>query len=255
MSIMIDQVDLQQMARPQGASLTAGERPVYSMRMEAGHDTFQTKSSRVYGELKRAITSGEFAPGFHLVRRDLVKKYGVSLSIVNEALARLVNDGLVESKEMYGTRVIDLDEASLRNEQVLREAVERHGVRLLAEHASEETLKTLLEEARNIDRWMNDIHHDETRGTLLHLEFHLKLARATGYSTLEDTLKRTSMRALLTSKFIRNQTVPHPRDFHEQLVRAIMTRNPATADARMQEHLNFSGAAKERRARARKSGA
>jgi DNA-binding GntR family transcriptional regulator len=202
-------------------------------------DPFQTKSSRVYGELKRTITSGGYAPGVHLVRRDLVKKFGVSLSIVNEALARLSSDGLVETKEMYGTRVINLDEPSLRNEFVLREAVERHGARLLAEHATDETLKMLLEESRLIDRWMNDIDHDEARGTLLHVEFHLKLARATGFTSLEDTLKRTSMRALLTTKFIRNQSLPHPRDFHEQLVKAIMSRDPSVADRKMREHLHY----------------
>jgi DNA-binding GntR family transcriptional regulator len=207
--------------------------------MEVAQDTFQTKSSRVYGELKRAITSGGYAPGIHLVRRDLVKKFGVSLSIVNEALARLSNDGLVETKEMYGTRVINLDEVTLRNELMLREAVERHAMRLLAEHASDEVLETLLDEAHTIDRWMNDINHDEKRGTQLHTEFHLKLARATGFSSLEDTLKRTSMRALLTTKFIENQAVPHPADFHEQLVKALLTRDPAIADKKMHEHLHY----------------
>src|SRR4051812_31897027 len=97
-------------------------------------DTFQTKSSRVYSELKRDISSGTFKPGEHLVRRDLVKRFGVSLSIVNEALGRLGSDGLVETKEMYGTRVIALSEKTLRDEFALREAIERHAVRLLVEH-------------------------------------------------------------------------------------------------------------------------
>ena len=67
--------------------------------MDATQDTFQTKSSRVYGELKRAITAGIYAPGVHLVRRDLVKRFGVSLSIVNEALGRLSNDELAGGDE------------------------------------------------------------------------------------------------------------------------------------------------------------
>src|SRR2546430_7598926 len=64
----------------------------------ASTDSFQTKSSQVYGELRRDITAGNYKPGQHLVRRDLVKRFGVSLSIVNEALGRLSSDGLVESK-------------------------------------------------------------------------------------------------------------------------------------------------------------
>jgi DNA-binding GntR family transcriptional regulator len=203
-------------------------------------DTFQTKSSRVYAEMKRDITNGAFRPGAHLVRRDLVKRFGVSLSIVNEALGRLGNDGLVETKEMYGTRVIALNGQTLREEFVLREAIERHVVRLLAEEGADELFKTLLDDARTIDRWMNELGHDEGQGSLLHLEFHLKLARSTGVGALEDSLKRTSIRALLTTRWLKNQRLPHPRDFHEQLVRVIMKRDPNLADAKMREHLHFA---------------
>ena len=203
-------------------------------------DTFQTKSSRVYSELKRDITAGAYKPGVHLVRRDLVKRFGVSLSIVNEALGRLSHDGLVETKEMYGTRVISLSTETLRDEFVLREAIERHVVRLLAEHAHADVLEELLAEAAKLDRCMNEPGGDETRATLLHLEFHLKLARATGYAALEDTLKRTSMRALLTTRWMTNQKIPHPVDFHQQLIREIMRRDAALADSKMRDHLHFA---------------
>mgnify|MGYP000078054221 CR=1 FL=1 len=203
-------------------------------------DTFQTKSSRVYSELKRDITSGAYKPGVHLVRRDLVKRFGVSLSIVNEALGRLGNDGLVETKEMYGTRVISLSTETLRDEFVLREAIERHVVQLLAEHGTEEILGELLTEAETLDRCLNEAGGDESRPPLLHLEFHLRLARATGFGALEDTLKRTSIRALLTTRWITNQKIPHPADFHQQLVREIMRRDPAAADRKMHDHLHFA---------------
>jgi DNA-binding GntR family transcriptional regulator len=208
--------------------------------MESGN-SFQTKSSRVYSELKRDITAGTYRPGEHLVRRDLVKKHGVSLSIVNEALARLSSDGLVETKEMFGTRVISLTDQSLRDELALREAIERHVVRLLAEKASDEVLKGLLEDARTIDRWMNELGHDEGQGSLLHLDFHLKLARSTGFASLEETLKWASMRALLTTRWLKNQRLPHPQDFHQQLVRAMMMRDPALADEAMRAHLHYAG--------------
>jgi DNA-binding GntR family transcriptional regulator len=203
-------------------------------------DSFQTKSSRVYGELKRDITSGSYKPGEHLVRRDLVKRFGFSLSIINEALGRLVSDGLVETKEMFGTRVTSLDEKNLRDEFALREAIERHVVRLLAEKATDDALRLLLDEARTVDRWMNELGHDEAQGSLLHLEFHLKLARSTGFVSLEENLKRSSIRALLTTRWIKNQRFPHPADFHEQLVRVLKQRDPNLADQKMREHLHYT---------------
>jgi DNA-binding FadR family transcriptional regulator len=87
---------------------------------------------------------------------------------------------------------------------------------------------------------MNELEHDEAQGSLLHLEFHLKLARSAGFISLEENLKRSSIRALLTTRWIKNQRFPHPTDFHEQLVRAIMQRDPNAADLKMREHLHYA---------------
>ena len=210
----------------------------------------QTKSTRVYGELKREITAGTFRPGEHLVRRDLVKRFGVSLSIINEALGRLSSDGLVETTEMIGTRVLSLSEESLRDEFALREAIERHVARVLAERAPDELLVMLLEDARMLDRWMNELGHDEGHGSLLHLEFHLKLARSTGFASLEENLKRMSMRALLTTRWLKNQRLPHPADFHQQLVRSLQQRDPVAADCTMRDHLHYANEFHARQAKA-----
>ncbi|MES2693129.1 MAG: GntR family transcriptional regulator [Verrucomicrobiota bacterium] len=218
------------------------DHPFHQIHMQPAIDPFQTKSSWVYGELKQAITSGELKPGQHLVRRTLVGRFGVSLSIVNEALGRLATDGLVETKEMYGTRVINLDERGLEDEFVLREAIERHVARLIARSATEETFKSLLEEARSVDRWMKELGHDESKGSLLHLDFHLKLARSTGHPILEENLKRTGIRSLLTTRWLKTLHISHPPDFHEQLVRVFMQRDPTLADQKMYEHLHYGRA-------------
>ena len=43
-----------------------------------------------------------------------------------------------------------------------------------------------------------------------------------------------------SARWIKNQRIPHPPDFHERLVRAIMTRDPAVADREMHAHLHFA---------------
>ena len=195
----------------------------------------ETKSARTYRDLHRQITGGNYAPGQNLIRRDLVKKYGVSLSIVNEALARLAGDGLVESRENQSTRVIDLNPQQVRDDAMLREAVERQVVCILVETASDEILNTILQDAQVLDRWIAS----EGPESSLHLEFHLKMARATGYPSLEKTLLRTGIRALMTSRWLRNQIIPHPVDFHEQLIRSFLLRDRMAADAAIRAHLQF----------------
>ena len=118
--------------------------------------------------------------------------------------------------------------------------IERHVVRLLVEKASDELLAKLVEDARTLDRWMNELGHDEGHGSLLHLEFHLKLARSTGFTSLEENLKRMSMRALLTTRWLKNQRLPHPTDFHQQLVRSLQQRDHVVADRTMRDHLYYA---------------
>lgn len=195
-----------------------------------------TKSTRVYRELRRDITNGVYQPGQQLVRRAMLKKYSVSLSIVNEALSRLTHDGLIEQGERESARVIQPNEERMFNDLMLREAIERQVVRLLAEKASDETLAGLLQDAQSLDRWIAT----EGANITLHLEFHLKMARATGYRSLEETLRPLGMRSMLVARWLKAQSLHHAPDFHEELVRAIMTRNPAVADEKMRAHLHYA---------------
>lgn len=199
-------------------------------------DSTLTKSTRVYRELRRDITSGVYQPGEQLVRRTMLKKYAVSLSIVNEALSRLMHDGLIEQGERESARVIEPCEQRMYNDLMLREAIERQVVRLLAEKATPETLQGLLLDAQSLDRWIAT----EGANITLHLEFHLKMARATGYSSLEETLRPLGMRSMLVARWIKAQSLHHPADFHEELVRAVMTRDPIVADEKMRAHLHYA---------------
>ena len=198
-------------------------------------DPTLTKSTRVYRELRRDITNGVYKPGEQLVRRTMLKKYSVSLSIVNEALSRLAHDGLVEQGERESARVIEPCEERMYNDLMLREAVERQVVRLLAEKASAETLHGLLLDAQSLDRWIAT----EGANITLHLEFHLKMARATGYSSLEETLRPLGMRSMLVARWIESQSLHHPPDFHEALIRVIQMRDPIAADEKMRAHLHY----------------
>lgn len=205
--------------------------------MSSAQPTFQTKSSRVYETLKQNITNGDYKPGHHLVRRGLVKEFGVSLSIVNEALARLASDGLVESKEMYGTRVIDLDEHQLQGEFMLREAVERQAVRLLVQNASDGVLETLHKQARKLDAELAAGHDQDL--SLTHFNFHIQMVEAAGFPQLSETLERTGIRSLMTTRWLVNQEQPHPPNFHARLVKTVLKRDPVAADAEILRHLHY----------------
>ncbi len=199
---------------------------------------FETLSQKVYEQLRESIIEGELAPGTRLVRRDLSKKLGVSTIPVMEALFRLEQDGLVESQAMFGSRVISLDEENLREEEILRTAIEAQCVRLLVENASDEEIKELLEYAREVDK-IQSTSKDVATITKAHFDFHLKIAELSGCSLLYKEMQRLGFRYLMrvgASKDI-NRGLPKPWHEHEELVELFLKRDKQRADDVIREHI------------------
>ncbi|WP_051845402.1 GntR family transcriptional regulator [Streptomyces globisporus] len=90
---------------------------------------------RAYEALREAIVRGDLAPGASLKDADLAERLGLSRAPVREALARLGDEGLVESKPQSYTRVtrpvsrVVRDAASVV--RVMHELTARTGVPLL----------------------------------------------------------------------------------------------------------------------------
>ncbi|HEX7008932.1 MAG TPA: GntR family transcriptional regulator, partial [Phycisphaeraceae bacterium] len=83
-----------------------------------------TLTNQVYQTLREEILNGQLKPGTRLVRRAVSARLGVSRMPVADALVRLEQDGLVESRPMIGARVVPLTPQRLRDDQVMREALE-----------------------------------------------------------------------------------------------------------------------------------
>jgi DNA-binding GntR family transcriptional regulator len=199
-----------------------------------------TLTRRAYESLRSEILSGQFAPGDRLVRRALSKRLGVSPMPVTEALHMLETDGLVESRPLYGCRVRPLTIEDLGNDQVLREALECQAARLVAERASDDALKRLAVDARQLDRLMEGGDPDSKLGMELHLEFHVKIARLSGYARLSEELHRVWSRLLMRVNWIKaTRYKPVPEDWHQQLVHLLQGRDPASAESKMREHVQF----------------
>lgn len=89
---------------------------------------------RAYEEIREAIVDGALAPGEVIRDLDLAERLGLSRAPVREALARLTEEGLVESKPQSWTRVTPLVLRDVRDalavvramhELAVREAVPR----------------------------------------------------------------------------------------------------------------------------------
>jgi len=92
---------------------------------------------RAYHALRDAIVAGDLAPGEVIRDVELAQRVGLSRTPVREALARLTDEGLVESKPHAWTRVTPLDHRDVRDALIVVRAMHELAVRLAVPLMSE----------------------------------------------------------------------------------------------------------------------
>ena len=105
----------------------------------------------VYEEVRQAIIELRLQPGAPLREATMAEQLGVSKTPVREALARLEQEGLVETTSFKGAVVSGYSPTDLQEIYELRELLEGAAARSAADAASEETLArlaALVEESR-----------------------------------------------------------------------------------------------------------
>ncbi|MFF7049284.1 GntR family transcriptional regulator [Streptomyces griseorubiginosus] len=70
---------------------------------------------QAYASIRDAIVAGEIEPGAVVRDAELAERLGLSRAPVREAFARLVDEGLLESKPQSYTRVTRVDAAEVRD--------------------------------------------------------------------------------------------------------------------------------------------
>ncbi|MFC4469378.1 GntR family transcriptional regulator [Streptomyces xiangluensis] len=199
----------------------------------------------VYGQVRSAILDrGEFTPGQRLKPADLTSQYGVSLSVIREALGLLAAKGLVRIERNRGFRVTplscetlnDLTEARVINEcAALRLSVQHGDVawesQVLAAHhrlASEPLFLPGDPPTRNA-RW-----------AAAHIEFHHALIAACDNAVLLDICEHLADSAELYRAWSAAGTREVQRDVageHRGLLDAALTRDANLAAERLAAHI------------------
>lgn len=107
----------------------------------------------VYEEVRQAIIELRLKPGEPLREATMAEQLGVSKTPVREALARLEQEGLVETTSFKGAVVSGYSPQDLEEIYELRELLEGAAARTAATSASEETLArlaALVQESRDL---------------------------------------------------------------------------------------------------------
>lgn len=199
-----------------------------------------TLTRRVYETLRDNILDGKLRPGERLVRRTVAKQLGVSYIPVTEALYMLELDGLVQNLPKHGCRVRELTIEQIRNDFVLREALECQSARLAVEKGGEEQYARLLHQAVRLDRVLFDADPYSSLGAQMHAELHLAIAQISDLKYFIAELQKIWKQHLARWNWLSATLYKKPpRGWHERLIREIMSGDPDRAEQAMRAHTRY----------------
>lgn len=216
-----------------------------------------TLTDSVAESLRSAIFGRTLQPGQRIPEAQFANKLGVSRAPVRDALAVLLQEGLVH-RDQRGAVVTRLSRADVHEISQLRLALERLAIKLAIHNASGEQLAAL---AENIRRTARAIAVGEAGE--LDLEFHELLVRAANNRRLLDSwlALRGQIRLLLLQMdrddagYPRHTAVAHRRVFqaieagNEKLAVKLLRQQLEHTHRHVAEHydrLEGAGAVKER---------
>lgn len=209
--------------------------------------------SRIASQVARDIHEGRIKPGDRLpTEHVLAKGFGVSRSVIREAIAQLRNEGLVETRQGVGAFVTELTvRSSLRIEAdplqnresfrglfQLRQPLEIEAAGLAAIHHDAADLARLdatLAQMTGADKWTE-------QGIVADLAFHRALAAATkneyfslfiGFISERISLAINAARATAVLEEIVEVTIAE----HVAVRNAVKSGNPLQAREAMRQHL------------------
>lgn len=217
-------------------------------------------TDRVTDALARVVESGEAVPGARLpTEMEMARRFGVSRTVVREAVARLKYAGLLASRQGSGVYVrepnphlqfrIDSDPrdasvASVIEIVELRRGIEAEAAALAAERCTRKDLAA-------IRAALVAIRRDEAAGrdgVEADMALHRAIARASGnrhFPALWDFIGqflRGAMQATRANESTNARFAAQVRAEHQALVDAVARRDPAAARAAALRHMDMAAA-------------
>jgi DNA-binding FadR family transcriptional regulator len=211
----------------------------------------------VVSALSERIRSGEFHVGEKLpTESELMDAFGVSRTVIREAISRLQAAGLVETRHGIGTFLLEPQneqQLRIRTESILTMldvlAILELRISLETEAAGLAALRRTdaqLQQLRTIlDEFSENIHKRTGNAVTSDVAFHLLVATATGNRYFHDILKqlgkaiipRTRVDSASLAEGDRESYLSRVQLEHEDIYNAIVREDPDAARAAMRTHL------------------
>lgn len=195
-------------------------------------------ATQVHRDIREMLLRGEIKPGERLVEVALAAQLGVSRTPIREAVRRLQAEGLVAPLPHGGVAALDA-RAALQDRYGLRGRVEGFATFLVAERATGEEAKELLEMTRTAAELQPTEAEEQTRLCDL---FHRRILELTRFAQLEAFGSMLNMHVLddLGRDFYHYGPESRQRICldHVEIAELIIQRECARAEAAMAAHFD-----------------
>jgi DNA-binding GntR family transcriptional regulator len=199
---------------------------------------------RAYQNIKTGIVRGRYPPGAPLSEVSLAREHGMSRTPVREGLARLWQERYLDRVVGHGYFVARVTVQSIHDTFDVRRLLEGAAAGRAAERATAEEIETMRRlavvplpaVAQTVDG-ANDYREAEAANA----RFHMAIAAAARNTLAQELIERCLAQVdrfmslgVQFGPFQEGATAAHL-----EIVDAIGRRDPAAAQARMEEHLDF----------------
>jgi len=189
-----------------------------------------------------SILAQKLKPGERLGEQELADLFGVSRTLVREALMQLQARGFVEVRSRKGWYVMEPSEQDARDAFAARRAVEGGMLRQCEGKPLQSVIRTLKQHIRDEEQAM-DGADAATRAFVL-ADFHVCLAICLGHRVLADMLRDLTARTTLAATLY--QSSHDAREScadHARIVDALAAGDLALAESLMLAHIGTVEAA------------
>ncbi len=204
------------------------------------------RAELAYQALLDEICDGSLAPGATLVQEELAAQLGVSRQPIQQALARLKGDGLLEDAPGRGLCVSRLDLSRMRSHYEIRSSLDGLAARLAASQVLQQGLSraTVEQDGRTIiAKGRRAISNDEVKAMIQQdIAFHSYIYEISGNALIETSaqLHWRFLRRVMGDVLRKAQRPPSIWDQHEAILNAIVAADPELAEHLAEQHIELA---------------
>jgi DNA-binding GntR family transcriptional regulator len=194
----------------------------------------------VRDEIRRQIIAGELTPGARLIETSIAAELGVSRGPVRAAIRQLELEGFVVVSPRRGASVATVSIEEALDCYEVRAVVEELAARLAATRRTDEDLERMRDVLASGQDSLDNQRWDQL--SALNNDFHVALAMASGNDELVWLMRQYSKRIAWMFSRSAQRRGAQAWNEHAAIVDAVEARDPESASALAQSHIEASRA-------------